>query len=408
ASYTVYSARKSGEAKADYAIKVFAIPRTEVDPESEKQLDPLLTDFERASRDRIELQKQASAESQHVSPVFETGEDENGIWYATRFYPRSINKILSGRVALTRDAFEHIVRSVVQGAVDFKRICGRSHGDIQPSNVQVSKDDLSEAEVVLSDPLPGDASASERFEKADLKAIGQLMYQLVMKRTVDFAWLMLPLDATPEWQQMFGRQAPRWLEICNRLLNPELSLDKVSLESLLVELQPSEKGKKTALAIAACVAVGLIIIGAVVVIGALKSASHRAKERAYKKALEEARVDFNATNLLSALAKAEAALKIKPGGSEATDLQRKAQDEIGRRYAEAMKLGNDALKNSIFEEATNQAAIAMRFKPADSQAQSLLAQGNKQIEQINQLHGQELKCSKESEQARGAETGDDW
>ena len=39
-----------------------------------------------------------------------------------------------------------------------------------------------------------------RYEKADLRTIGQLIYQLVMRKgIVDFEWLILPLEATPEW-----------------------------------------------------------------------------------------------------------------------------------------------------------------------------------------------------------------
>src|ERR1043166_7376304 len=137
--YTVYSARKAGDPRTEYAVKVFSLHHAAFDTESAAQLDPLLTDLERSCSDRIATQQQAAAGSKYVAPVLETGKDDRGVWYATYFYPRSVNRIISGRVALNRDDFEHILRSIAHGALDLKRICGRSHGEILPSNVQISR-----------------------------------------------------------------------------------------------------------------------------------------------------------------------------------------------------------------------------------------------------------------------------
>src|SRR5438552_1663979 len=112
--YTVYTARKAGDARTEYAVKVFSLHRVEIEPESTaEQLDPLLTDLERSCSDRIAIQQQAAEQSKFVSPVLESGKDQRGVWYATYFYPRSVNRIISGRVALNREDFEHILRSMV-------------------------------------------------------------------------------------------------------------------------------------------------------------------------------------------------------------------------------------------------------------------------------------------------------
>src|ERR1043165_3552333 len=151
-TYTVYSAKKSGDA-TEYAIKVFSVHHISLEPESATQLDPLLSDIEKACVERIAVQQKAAVSSKCVAPIFETGRDDRGVWYATSFYPRSVNKIISGRVALNREALQHIISSIAQGALDIKRACGRSHGEILPSNVQISRSErLVEADVMLSDP----------------------------------------------------------------------------------------------------------------------------------------------------------------------------------------------------------------------------------------------------------------
>src|SRR3954469_18230508 len=137
--YTVYSARKAGDPQTEYAVKVFAIRAPGVDAESAEVLGPLLRDLENTFTERVALQARAAEASQFVAPIFETGRDERGVWYATRFYARSVNKIISGRVALNGEALQHIILCMAQGALDIKRACGRSHGEILPSNVQISR-----------------------------------------------------------------------------------------------------------------------------------------------------------------------------------------------------------------------------------------------------------------------------
>src|ERR1051326_1867788 len=161
-TYTVYSARKSDDPQTEYALKVFALQRSDFDAETASQLSPLISDLERACAERIAVQKKAAEVSEFVTPVLETGHDEGGVWYATKFYPRSVNRLITGKVALSPDAFEHIICCVLQGALAIKQTCGRSHGEILPTNVQISRSEkLTEAEGVLSDPLPGGPAEAE-------------------------------------------------------------------------------------------------------------------------------------------------------------------------------------------------------------------------------------------------------
>src|SRR5437016_8171566 len=134
AIYTVYNARKTGDPKTEYAVKVFSIQRGAFEPETMAELGGLLGDIERSRVESIGVQEKGAAASANVAPVLESGHDERGVWYVTRFYPRSVNKIITGKVALSREALQHVIHSIAQGALDVKQVCGRSHGGIQPSN----------------------------------------------------------------------------------------------------------------------------------------------------------------------------------------------------------------------------------------------------------------------------------
>jgi hypothetical protein len=272
AIHSVYGARKAGDNTA-YALKVFSIQRIGFEEETRTEIESLLGDLERSRIKCIEIQRKAAESSGYIAPVLETGYDERGVWYATRFYPRSVNIIISGRVALTREPLLHILRSIAQGALDLKRACGRSHGDIQPSNIQISKSDqLAEAEVVLSDPLPGGEEEAARYELADLRAIGQILLQLVRQRAIgdEHGFLILPILASPEWNRLFGKDTERWLSLCNQLLDPKLSLDHLTLEKVLAELEQLQpKRPVSGKLLVSAAAVVLLLAGGAFVISQL-------------------------------------------------------------------------------------------------------------------------------------------
>jgi hypothetical protein len=263
-TYTVYSAKKQGEPKTEYAVKVFSVHHIGLEAESVTQLDPLLSDIEKACVQRIGVQQKTAETSKLVAPILETGSDERGVWYATTFYPRSVNKIISGRVALNREALQHIILSIAQGALDIKRACGRSHGEILPSNIQISRSEkLAEAEVVLSDPMPGTQAEAVRYELSDLRGIGRILLQLVARREINQEedFLILPILASPEWTQLFGKATDTWLALCNKLLDPNLSLGQLTLEQLVAELEKLKPETGIPPKVLIAIAAGVVVLG---------------------------------------------------------------------------------------------------------------------------------------------------
>jgi hypothetical protein len=259
----VYSAHRSGETRDNYAVKVFSL-QAFLGEETPSELDPLLVEFNLNFARSVEVQKKAAEASRNVAPILEVGRDQATAWYATKLYPRSVHKILEGRVALGKEWFFHIIYSVARGALAFKRTCGRAHGEIQPSNILISASQkINDAEVVLSDPLPGDAAESTRYEAADLNAIGQVIYQLVRRRQIEDAadQSILPLVPSAEWTSIFGKDTDAWLSLCNRLLDPNLSLETFNLERLEAELAKLRPRPAVTAKVIAMAAAGLLLAG---------------------------------------------------------------------------------------------------------------------------------------------------
>jgi len=254
----VYRARQTGvSAGDDFVVKVFSLESLiGPDQQTRSDLDPLLADLSQAFTRRIELQRQAAAVSKRIAPILETGRDERGAWYATRFYPRSVQRIIAGRVALSREALFHIVKSIVGGALEVKQACARGHGNLKPANVLIgAAAKLRDAEIALTDLLPGGDAEAARYEIADLRAIGEIIYQLVRRREIADStnWLILPIEASKEWSDLFGKDAELWRGLCNRLLDPNLSTETYSLEKLageLAALEPKPPVSRRALALA--------------------------------------------------------------------------------------------------------------------------------------------------------------
>src|SRR6185436_15795844 len=99
-----------------------------------------------------------------------------------------------------------------------------------------------------------------RIEVADLRGLGLVLVQLVRRRELaDTAdWLVQRIEMSARWSGVFGRSAGDWLALCNRLLDPALSLDGFDLEKLdaaLAALEPKPVVSRRAWAAAGAVAV---------------------------------------------------------------------------------------------------------------------------------------------------------
>ena len=252
----VFAAVRKGEPAGQFAVKVVYSSPASDDPFADAAAPGSVA--AEAFLNSIAIQKKAAAASPGIAPILEDGIDPRGAWSVTTRYPRSVQKLIEGRVALNQAGVFHILQAIVAGLLGMKKSCGRSHGRLHAGNVLIGAGTtLGDAQVHLTDCAP-DGIEPGRCELADLRAIGLILYQLVRKREVseDDDWVIVPLEASKEWTDLFGASTGAWLEIGNALLDRNLSLDRYNLEKLssaLVALQPKPPVSRRTLMLAAAV-----------------------------------------------------------------------------------------------------------------------------------------------------------
>lgn len=180
-------------------------------------------------------QKAAAGEARCWAPILECGAMPGGAFYVTQHYPRTLEQLLSGRVRLTSPALARIIHRITSGLIQLKQSSGRAHGNLKPSNVLISgARDIARAETVLSDPAESAAVHSPRGEAADLRAVGGLLYQLVVHEPFDpeTCW---PIRPSAAWAR-FEKTGEKWRSVCERLLAPEAERALPTLEELSREI----------------------------------------------------------------------------------------------------------------------------------------------------------------------------
>ena len=244
---TIWQAQKTGAQDSTlYAIKSFAPHRTsDATPTS----DNLKHDSSLLFLDGAKQFQKARAEGgRHLIPIHGLGLCEDGSWYATDYYPRSLKTWISLRGRVDGAVLQHIVGSIVGGCLGLKKSRNYSHGNLKTTNVfLVGKPRaLRDTPILIADGLPESLlsipnrgkttnlgrSFEDSVELQDLKSIGELVLQLVegrlFRNNYDYNY---PIDHSSAWSEL-GGEGPQWRALCNQLLDPQLTLDQVNLNRL--------------------------------------------------------------------------------------------------------------------------------------------------------------------------------
>lgn len=356
------------------------------------------------SRDRgleflegIKAQKKAqSAGGRSLAPIHDFGLADTGVWYVTDFYPRDNLKAWIARKGRVDSAgVRHVVAQLVTGCLALKRSRGYSHGNVKAGNAfrAGKKGTFHQTPILLTDPYPAGAVVEldarnlellgRTMEAEDLRAIGEILLQLVEGRLLlsneDYNW---PIALSPAWRNL-GKDAERWLQLCNQLLNPNRSPEALSLETLAQQYRPSAGSGKLLLMVAAVIVVVGVVGGGIYVI---KNRSDGNRTKEYQQKVLEANQAYRLINLIEALAKVDAALAVNPTGKEAAELRPKIEAAIERDFDSAIKSGNEELKTGTPESlraADRFLKSAKTLKPQDARTgelQGLITAANKKIE----------------------------
>jgi len=254
----LYSGRAKADSKAKFAIKVFQ-PSTFL-----LETEQVQTESDLFLNSAHIQQKAAAGGAEHWAPIHECNSIPGGAFYITDQYDRSLQQLIDVRIKLSAQALRKIIESVTQGLIELKQTCGRPHGNLKANNILISGEgDLSQTSIVLSDPLPDEHIDTEVHWDTDLRAIAELIYQLIVHRPTPAigGW---QITESKEWSKL-GKQANDWINLCNRLLNAHMKPGTITIETLVDELARLEKIKPVLSFRRLIIAIGLIVIAGVAI-----------------------------------------------------------------------------------------------------------------------------------------------
>lgn len=391
---TVWKARRSGAREGEFhVVKVYAPHRKSSAGAAEDALDH---DRGLEFLEGVKQLKKAQTEGARcLAPIHALGTSPDGAWFATDYFPRgSLGTLINRRGKVDSAALRQVLRCIVSACLDLQQLRGFSHGNLKTSNIFLTGKTrpLRNTPLVLADAFPAaplklaSLGAEDRhtlgellkqtMEAQDLRAIGELILQLVhgrlYSRSDEYQW---PVKPSPAWDKL-GKDGERWLELCNQLLDPQLSLEQINLQSLGKKFGGPALGAKV-LPLAAAIVGACLIAGAVFGFTKWKSQKYQAALSAAQQAFEAAGRDNDPKTRVQDLAEAQRqiqmALKRNAAAGSAMDLQSKINDRISAEYNSMLKLATQKVAANAFSEATGMADLLLILKPGDSEAQRLRA-----------------------------------
>jgi hypothetical protein len=267
---TIYTARPVG-AEADelerFAVKVFhpIDLRTSGVFSSEEKTPDVLEGTSAAVQhflDGVRIQRQLTdAKAAHWAPIHEFGPVGEDAYYVTDYYNHSAEDLM--RVDLDARTLQIILDGVVKGLIELKETCGRPHGELKATNVLVSSgEDIRQTRVFLADPVPAARLEVGVAAVADIRGLGELIYQLVLHKP-PHGMAGRVVQKSEAWTRL-GRKGEAWRELCSQLLmSPEtFGLGKLAeeMEALRVAEAPRWRGAAIGGGVAALALIGLLIL----------------------------------------------------------------------------------------------------------------------------------------------------
>jgi len=232
----VYSGREAAGDEDKFAIKIFQPSSLMLGEEQAK------TESRRFLNSARTQKKVADGGAQHWAPVYDCGSNLEGTFYTTDKYDRSLQQLIDGRIKVSAQILHTIIESIVKGLIELKQECGRPHGNLKATNVLIAgTGDISQTKIVLSDPLSDEQVDAKVHWDSDLRAIAELIYELITHRqTPTVGGWQVP--DSEEWGTLV-KQSKSWKNICNLLLNAGVKPGTVTIEMVFDGLEEIQKAK---------------------------------------------------------------------------------------------------------------------------------------------------------------------
>lgn len=237
-----------------YFIKSIALPARGSSQKGTAQELPVADPGPDLVESATRLQEAYRAYPDLFAPIHAFGRTDTEVWYATDLFPRhSLAEFALADAKIDSSTLEHVVYCVAVGCLALQEASGRSHGNIKTGNVLLAGEPgpLRRTRLRLIDPAalpsstnpkgPPAAKVRDAAELRDLRGIGSIILELVERRPIDGPGdYTLPIEDSLAWRSL-GNNAQRWLDLCNRLLDPGLSLNNFSLDALAKDLSPRSR-----------------------------------------------------------------------------------------------------------------------------------------------------------------------
>lgn len=165
------------------------------------------------------------------APVHATGRGEDSAYLVTDLLPLNVARLVEGRAAARGHVLVTVITGIVHALKSIRGAQGRGHGNLRPTNVFFDRaGDLPQSRIVLTDPRPSSELDADRGEVADLRAIGQIIHQLVTHEQFEAlgGW---PVPPGPAWSRL-GKIGDGWRDLCSDLLDPDLKPGAMTLDRL--------------------------------------------------------------------------------------------------------------------------------------------------------------------------------
>ncbi|MBL9032307.1 MAG: hypothetical protein JNM80_11470 [Phycisphaerae bacterium] len=233
---SVWTARKAGES----GPAAFAVKRSHPDPDilGREHADRVLQVF----LSTVESMERAGRSATGFAPVLARGLSEDGAYWVTHWCGRgSAERLILTRATLDAEDLRRVVGSTLRALKSYWEGCGRGHGNLKPSNVLIRGEaDVSECEILLTDPLPEADADAARDLPADVRAVGNLIHRLVTRQPPGER-VGQAVREGPEWDAL-GKSGRAWRDLCERLVVPDPTAPVPTVDEVL-EALPGAGGK---------------------------------------------------------------------------------------------------------------------------------------------------------------------
>lgn len=139
----------------------------------------------------------------------------------------SLERMWRSRAIVDHPTLAMIVGLTAYALDSGRKAAGRGHGNLKPGNVLLlPPTEGSAIRVALSDPLPDGDAKIDGGELRDQRALGAIIYTLVQHQPPKNVWI---IQDQRLWNTLLGREAPKWIELVQQLLDPSDELARPTL-----------------------------------------------------------------------------------------------------------------------------------------------------------------------------------